>query len=360
MLYDLLYPLSGWWSVLNVLQYLTVRSGAALLTAFVMVLLAGPGVIARFKVWQHGGDTVKDILPHQSKAGTPSMGGVMVVGALLGSSFLWADLKNPYVWLVAMVVLLFFGIGLADDYMNLRRVWKRGLPGKLRLSLGALVTTLFLIGYIHVNGTPVATEVYFPFLKHWIVPLGIGGFVMFGILVVVGTANAVNLTDGLDGLVSIPAVIAAATMAILAYVAGRVDYTAYLHIPYIAGAGDVAVMCAALAGAMLGFLWFNAPPARIFLGDTGSLPVGAMLGAVAVMIKQEFALVVIGGIFVLETLSVMIQVASFKLTGKRVFKMAPLHHHFEQHGWPESTIVVRFWIMSILLALVGLAVLKLR
>lgn len=360
MLYHLLFPLAEYWSVLNLLQYLTVRSGGALLTAFTMVLLAGPAVISRFKAWQKGGDTVKDILPHQTKAGTPSMGGVLVIGALVTSSVLWANLNNPYVWLLLVVVLLFFAIGLADDYLNLKRLWKRGLPGKLRLTLGALATTVFLVGYMQVNNTPVATEVYFPFLKSWIVSLGVGGFIVFGVLVVVGTANAVNITDGLDGLVSIPVVIAAATLAILAYVTGRVDFTNYLNIPYIAGAGDIGVMCAALAGSMLGFLWYNAPPARIFLGDTGSLPVGAMLGAVAVMIKQEFALVVIGGLFVLETVSVLMQVASFKLTGKRIFRMAPLHHHFEQLGWPESTIVVRFWIISILLALVGLAMLKLR
>lgn len=360
MFYHLLYPLHEYVSWFNLFQYITVRAGGAMMTAFVLWLLLGSRFIARMRLWQKGGETVKDILPHQSKIGTPSMGGILVIALLVLSTLLWTDLTNAYVWLVLFVVVGFFVIGFTDDWLNLTRRWRRGLPGKLRLAIGGLISTLFLIGYIHINGTPVATEVYFPFLKDWIVSLGIGGFVMFGVLVIVGSANAVNLTDGLDGLVSIPAVIVAVTLAILAYVIGRVDFTDYLHIPMIRGAGEVAVMCAALAGSILGFLWFNAPPARIFLGDTGSLPIGAMLGAVAVLIKQEFALAIIGGLFVLEAVSVILQVASFKLTGKRIFRMAPIHHHFEQLGWPETTIVVRFWIMSLVLALIGLATLKLR
>jgi phospho-N-acetylmuramoyl-pentapeptide-transferase len=349
-----------WWGALNLLQYLTVRCGGAMLTAFVLWLWLGPWVIAHFRAWQKGGDTVKAILPHASKAGTPSMGGVLVVGAWVGSVALWTNVLNPYVWLLLFLVLGFAAIGFCDDWLNLTRRWRKGLPGALRLALGALVGGVFLLGYIKANGTAVATEIYFPFLKWLVVGLGVSGFVLFGLVVIVGSANAVNITDGLDGLVSIPAVLVATTLAILAYVMGRVDYTTYLHLPHIAGAGEIAVVGAALAGAMLGFLWFNAPPARIFLGDTGSLPVGAALGGMAVMIKQEFALAIIGGLFVLETLSVLLQIASFKLTGKRIFRMAPLHHHFEQKGWPESTIVVRFWIISIVLALVGLATLKLR
>lgn len=360
MFYHLLYPLHDYVSWFNLFQYITVRAGGAMMTAFLLWLLFGSRFIARMRVWQKGGDTVKDILPHQSKIGTPSMGGILVIALLVLSTLLWTDLTNAYVWLVMFVVVGFFAIGFTDDWLNLTRRWRRGLPGKLRLALGGLISTLFLIGYIHINGTPVATEVYFPFLKDWIVSLGVGGFVMFGVLVIVGSANAVNLTDGLDGLVSIPAVIVAVTLAVLAYVIGRADFTDYLHIPMIRGAGEVAVMCAALAGSILGFLWFNAPPARIFLGDTGSLPIGAMLGAVAVLIKQEFALAIIGGLFVLEAVSVILQVISFKTTGKRIFRMAPIHHHFEQLGWPETTIVVRFWIMSMVLALIGLATLKLR
>ena len=352
--------LETYWRALNVLQYLTVRIGGAMLTAFALWLWLGPRFIAYMRVWQKGGETVKSILPHQGKAGTPSMGGVLVVGATVGSTLLWANLSNGYVWLLLALVMGFFALGFADDYFTLTRRWKRGVPGRIRLLVGAALAGAFVMGYTYVNGSAVATEIYFPFLKWMVVGLGISGFILFGVLVIVGTANAVNLTDGLDGLVSIPAVIVATTMAVLAYIMGRADFTAYLHFPLIVGAGEIAVMCAALAGAMLGFLWFNAPPARIFLGDTGSLPVGAMLGGVAVMIKQEFALLIIGGLFVMETLSVLLQVASFKLTGKRIFKMAPLHHHFEQLGWPESTIVVRFWIISLVLALVGLATLKIR
>lgn len=360
MLYHLLYPLTDYVSFFNLFQYITVRAGGAVLTAFVIWLVLGPWVINRFRAWQKGGDTVKDILPHIGKAGTPTMGGVLVVASVVISTLLWCNLFNPYVWLVMFVLLGFFAIGLADDWCKLTRRWKRGVPGAVRLATGSLIATLFLLGYIHVAPADVETLVVFPFIKTLFIGLGVAGFVIFGVLVIVGSANAVNITDGLDGLVSIPAVIVATTLAILAYVVGRVDFTQYLLLPHVPGAGEVAIMCAALAGSMLGFLWFNAPPARIFLGDTGSLPVGAMLGAVAVLIKQEFALAIIGGLFVVETLSVMMQVLSFKLTGKRIFRMAPLHHHFEQMGWPESTIVVRFWIISVILALVGLATLKVR
>ncbi len=360
MIYNLLYPLHESITFFNIFQYITVRAGGALLTAFFIWLWLGPRVISEFRAWQKGGDTVKDILPHVGKAGTPTMGGVLVIGSMLVSTLLWCNVLNPYVWLAIFVTLGFFAIGLADDWCKITRRWKRGVPGSVRLATGSLVATLFTLGYIHVAPPDVGTLVVFPFLKQWIVAAGIVGIVMFAVFVIVGSANAVNITDGLDGLVSIPAVIVAVTLAILAYIVGRVDFTGYLHIPHILGVGEMTIMCAALAGAMLGFLWFNAPPARIFLGDTGSLPVGAFLGAVAVMIKQEFALAIIGGLFVMETVSVLMQVASFKLTGKRIFKMAPLHHHFEQHGWPESTIVVRFWIISVILALVGLATLKIR
>jgi phospho-N-acetylmuramoyl-pentapeptide-transferase len=359
MLYHLLYPLTPYVSAFNLFQYVTVRAGGAMLTAFLLALSLGPGMIVRFRSWQNGGNTVKEILPHAGKSGTPTMGGAMVVGTLVGSALLWANLTNPYVWLLTALVLGFAAIGFADDYLNLTRRWRKGLPGRLRLGLGALVSVLFVAGYVHIYGVQ-ATVVYLPFIKEAAMGAGVVGFAAFAAFVIVGSANAVNLTDGLDGLVSIPAVIVATTLAVLAYVVGRADYTSYLHLAHVPGASEVAVMCAALAGAMLGFLWFNAPPARIFLGDTGSLPVGAMLGAVAVLIKQEFALAIIGGLFVLETISVMLQVLSFKLTGRRIFRMAPLHHHFEQLGWPESTIVVRFWIISLILALLGLATLKLR
>ncbi|TKW60655.1 MAG: phospho-N-acetylmuramoyl-pentapeptide-transferase [Blastochloris viridis] len=360
MIPALLLPFVDYVNWFNVFQYLTVRAGAAMFTAFLLWLVFGTRLITAFRLWQKGGDTVKAILPHQGKAGTPSMGGIGVVGAMTLATLLWANLANGYVWLLLFLLVGYGAIGFMDDYLNLTRRWKKGLPGKLRLALGTFISTVFLLGYVYVNGTAVSTEIYFPFIKELVVGIGIWGFVMFGVLVMVGTANAVNLTDGLDGLVSIPVVLVATTMAILAYVMGRVDYTAYLHLPHIAGSGEISIMCAALAGATLGFLWYNAPPARIFLGDSGSLPVGAFLGGVAVMIKQEFALLIIGGLFVVETLSVMIQVAGYKLTRKRIFRMAPLHHHFEQLGWPESTIVIRFWICSVILALIGLATLKLR
>jgi len=360
MVYALLVPLVKWITFFNVFQYITVRAGGAMITSFVLWLLLGSMLIRHLRAWQKGGETVKSILPHAGKAGTPNMGGLGVVAALLVSSLIWSNLANPYVWLMLFLVLAYGAIGFMDDYLNLTRRWKKGLPGKLRLVLGALVAVVFLLGFIYINGTAVATEIYFPFIKQLVVGLGISGFVMFGVIVMVGTANAVNITDGLDGLVSIPTVIVATTMAILAYIMGRADYTTYLHLPHIGGAGEIAVMCAALAGSMLGFLWYNAPPARVFLGDTGSLPVGAMLGGAAVVIKQELALLIIGGLFVMEVMSVMLQVTSFKLTGRRIFRMAPLHHHFEQLGWPESTIVVRFWIISVILALIGLATLKLR
>jgi phospho-N-acetylmuramoyl-pentapeptide-transferase len=359
MFYNFLYPLAEHFGPLNLFQYITVRSGGALLTAFVLSLLVGPKMIVKFKNWQHGGQTIKEILPHQKKIGTPTMGGVMILGTFLASALLWADLTNVYVWLVLGVATAFGLIGFTDDFLSVTRRRKHGISGRWRLAVEFLFAVGFLLLLIAWQGTE-ATAVYFPFIKEWIVGLGLGGFLAFGAFVIVGSANAVNLTDGLDGLVSIPAVIVASTLGILAYVGGRVDFTSYLNIAYIPGAGEVAVLCTALAGAVLGFLWFNAPPARIFMGDTGSLTVGATLGAVAVLIKQEFALAIIGGLFVLETVSVMIQVASYRLTGKRFFRMAPLHHHFEQLGWPESTIVIRFWIISLILALVGLATLKLR
>ncbi|MFZ2619369.1 MAG: phospho-N-acetylmuramoyl-pentapeptide-transferase [Alphaproteobacteria bacterium] len=360
MFYNLLFPLTDYVSWFNLFQYLTIRSGGALLSSFLVCLLFGPWMIRKFKAWQTGKDTVKDILPHQSKKGTPTMGGVMIFGAFLFSGLLWADLTNPYVWMVLGMGFAFGLIGLTDDLLSVTKIRKKGMPGRLRLLLEVLFACGFLLLFIKVAGVEKATAVHFPFFKEWIVGLGIFGFLAFGSMVMVGSANAVNLTDGLDGLVSIPAVIVVGSLAVLAYISGRADYTQYLNIPHMQGMGEVAVVCAALAGAILGFLWFNAPPARIFMGDTGSLAVGGVIGATAVLIKQEFTLLIIGGIFVIETLSVMIQIASFRLTGKRVFKMAPLHHHFEQLGWPETTIVIRFWIISLLLAIAGLATLKLR
>lgn len=336
------------------------------MTAFFLSLIFGPKLIASFRVWQAQlkGGTVKQVAhsaeQRAAKAGTPSMGGVMILLTLLTSIFLWSDLTNPYVWLMLTVAITFGTIGFLDDYLNLTKQWKNGLPGRVRLSaqLAVSAAVVFLFTKIHLGDD--ATVLYFPFFKEFVLDLGIFGFIMFGAFVMAGSANAVNLTDGLDGLVSIPAVIVAAAMAVIAYLVGRTDFTQYLNIAHIPGAGEIAVVMGALVGSCLGFLWFNAPPARIFMGDTGSLTIGGLLGCVAVLLKQEIVLAIIGGLFVLETVSVIVQVVSFKLTGKRVFRMAPLHHHFEQLGWPETTIVVRFWIIALILALVGLATLKLR
>jgi len=359
MFYNVLYPLAETINVFNLFQYITVRAGGALLTAFALSLMFGPKLITHFRAWQKGGSTVKDILPHQAKAGTPTMGGVLVLFSFILSTILWTDITSPYVWLLLFVAFSFGGIGFLDDVCTLSKRWKNGVPGRIRLLTQTTCSALFVYLAVKIGG-PEATSIYMPFFKNIVFSLSLLTFILFGIFVMVGTANSVNLTDGLDGLVSIPVFIVAITFAAMAYITGRADFTQYLNIPYIPGAGEIAIVCSALAGSMLGFLWFNAPPARIFLGDTGSLPVGGILGAVAVLIKQEFALAIIGGLFVLETVSVIVQVLSVRLIGRRVFKMAPLHHHFEQHGWPESTIVVRFWIISVLLALIGLATLKLR
>lgn len=359
MLYNTLYPIAENINVFNLFQYITVRAGGALMTAFILSLLFGPKLITHFRAWQKGGSTVKEILPHQAKKGTPTMGGVLVLFSFILSTILWTDITSPYVWLLLFVAFSFGGLGFLDDVCTLSKRWKNGVPGRIRLLTQTMCSALFVYLAVKLGG-PDATSLYMPFFKNLVFSLSLITFILFGVFVMVGTANSVNLTDGLDGLVSIPAFIVAMTFAAMAYITGRADFTQYLNIPYIPGAGEIAIVCSALAGSMLGFLWFNAPPARIFLGDTGSLPVGGILGAVAVLIKQEFALAIIGGLFVLETISVIVQVVSVRLIGRRVFKMAPLHHHFEQQGWPESTIVVRFWIISVLLALIGLATLKLR
>lgn len=365
MFYNFIYLYAEQWSILNIFQYITVRAAGAFATAFILSLFIGPALIKFFSAWQRGGETVKHVAhsaeSSATKAGTPTMGGVMIVVTTVFGILLWCDLLNPYVWLLLTVFIGFAAIGLLDDYCSLTRTWRGGVPGPVRLIIQGGVSCAVIYAFMAIfEGVGSSTTVYMPFFKNAVIDLGVIGFLLFGMFVIVGSANAVNLTDGLDGLVSIPVVITASALAFLAYISGRVDFTAYLNIAYIPGAGEMAIVCSALAGAGLGFLWFNAPPARIFMGDTGALPIGALLGTVAVLIKQEFAFAVIGGLFVLETVSVIVQVVSFKLTGKRVFKMAPLHHHFEKQGWPETTIVVRFWIIAILLAFVGLATLKLR
>ncbi|MBI1364034.1 MAG: phospho-N-acetylmuramoyl-pentapeptide-transferase [Proteobacteria bacterium] len=363
MLYNLLTPLADQIQFFNLFKYITVRCGGALATALFVSLLVGPALIRHFARIQHHYKTVRDDLPArhaETKTGTPTMGGVLILGTLLLSTLLWADMTNLYVLLTLCVVAAFGLIGFVDDWLKITLKRRGGLPGRVRLGAEAVVAILALYGVSLVLGTAALYTLFIPFFKTLALPLGVWGFLAFGSLVIVGSANAVNLTDGLDGLATVPAMIAAGSFALIAYIVGRVDFSAYLLVQYVPGVGELAVFCAALVGSCLGFLWFNAPPARIFMGDTGSLAMGAALGMVAVLTKHELVLAIIGGIFVLETVSVMVQVTSFKLTGRRVFRMAPLHHHFEQKGWAESTIVIRFWIISLILALVGLASFKLR
>ena len=363
MFYNLLYPLAGQVQVFNLFQYITVRAAGALATSLILSLLLGPLMIRRFKEMQKHYKTVREDLPSrhaETKTGTPSMGGVLIFGSLATSTLLWADWRNAYVWLTLGVVTVFAAVGFMDDFLKMSRIRPKGVPGKVRLLIGALTAAGAVYVFGQVLDAPRAYDVFLPFLKGAAVPLGLWGFLIFGPLVVVGSANAVNLTDGLDGLATVPALIVAASFAMIAYIVGRADFTEYLYVHYVPGAAELTIFCAALVGSCLGFLWFNAPPAQIFMGDTGSLTLGSALGMVAVVTKNEVVLAIVGGLFVVETLSVMIQVASFKLTGRRVFRMAPLHHHFEQLGWPESTIVVRFWIISIIMALIGLATFKLR
>ena len=363
MLYNLLYPLADNIQFFNLFKYITVRAGGALATALLVSLLFGPMLIRHFSRIQHHYKTVRDDLPERhaaTKTGTPTMGGVLILGSLLFSTMLWADMTNVFVLLTLCVVAAFGLIGFVDDWLKITLKRRGGLPGRVRLGAEATVALLALWAVTHVLGGDYMYNLFIPFFKDLVVPLGFFGFLCFGTLVIVGSANAVNLTDGLDGLATVPAMMAAGSFALIAYVVGRVDFSEYLLLHYVPGTGELTVFCAALVGSCLGFLWFNAPPARIFMGDTGSLALGAALGMVAVLTKHEMVLAIIGGLFVLETVSVMVQVTSFKLTGRRVFRMAPLHHHFEQKGWAESTIVIRFWIISFVLALIGLASIKLR
>jgi phospho-N-acetylmuramoyl-pentapeptide-transferase len=332
------------------------------MTALLISFICGPAVIRWLKSKQHRGQPIRDDGPQShiiAKQGTPTMGGFLILLALGISTLLWADLKNTYVWVVLLVTLGFGAIGFADDYLKVSRHNTRGLPGKLKLLLELLIAGL--AGYVIMASSPVDISgvLTIPFFKNAIISLGYF-YIPFAILVTVGAGNAVNLTDGLDGLAIVPVMIAAASFALIAYLVGNAVFSNYLQIQYVPGSGELTVFCGALIGASLGFLWFNAPPAMVFMGDTGSLAMGGALGSVSLVARHEIVLAIIGGLFVLETVSVIVQVASFKLTGKRVFRMAPLHHHYEQKGWAEPTIVIRFWIIAVILALIGLASLKLR
>jgi len=349
-------------SVFRIFRYLTVRTGGATMTALIFVFWFGPSIINLLRLKQGKGQPIREDGPAShliTKKGTPTMGGLMILSGLMVSILLWANLANPYVWIVLGVTLGFGLVGFYDDYLKVTKQTHRGFGGRARLLVEALIAGAACYAFATLGPAQFSTSLAFPLFKTFLFDLG-WFFVAFGAFIIVGAGNAVNLTDGLDGLAIGPVMIAAASFGFIAYLAGNFVYAEYLGIHFISGTGELAVLCGAVIGAGLGFLWFNAPPASIFMGDTGSLALGGLIGAVAVATKQEIALAVIGGLFVLEAVSVIVQVVSFRLTGKRVFKMAPLHHHFEQLGWTEPQIVIRFWIISIVLALAGLSTLKLR
>ena len=347
----------------NLFSYITFRAGGALMTSLLISFLLGPWLIEALRARQGKGQPIREDGPAShliTKVGTPTMGGLLILLASIGATLLWGDLQNMFLWIVVLTTLGFGIIGFADDYLKLRGGSSAGVPGRVKLLLEGMVTLVTIYCLSSVLPEPLSTSYAIPFVKDFLLPLGLPLFMVAGLLVIVGSSNAVNLTDGLDGLAIVPAMIAAVSFGIISYLVGNVVFSDYLQIHYVPGTGELAVFCAALIGAGLGFLWFNAPPAAVFMGDTGSLALGAALGTIAVATKHELVLAIIGGLFVLEAVSVIVQVASFKLTGKRVFAMAPLHHHYEQRGWPEATIVIRFWIISVVLALIGLATLKLR
>src|SRR6201988_3775701 len=355
-------PGFGWLrTLLNVFRYIPFRTAGPVATGALFVFLFGPWIIDHLRIRQGKGQPIRADGPqsHLSKKGTPTMGGLMILSGLVVSTVLWANPLNPYVWIVLAVTLGFGFVGFYDDYLKVTKQSHSGFAGKLRLLIEGIIALAACYLLVRLGRDVSSTSLAIPFLKDVVLQLG-GFFVIFGAFVMVGADNAVNLTDGLDGLAIVPVMIAAASFGMIAYLTGNAVFSDYLQINYVAGTGELAVLCGALLGAGLGFLWFNAPPASIFMGDTGSLALGGMLGATAVAVKHEIALAVIGGLFVLEAVSVIVQVVSFKMTGKRVFRMAPLHHHFEQKGWTEPQIVIRFWIISVMLALAGLSTLKLR
>jgi phospho-N-acetylmuramoyl-pentapeptide-transferase len=359
MIYHLLYPLHTSISAFNVFRYITFRTIYASLTAFIICFLLGPWVIKRLRRLQVG-QFIRDDGPetHFKKSGTPTMGGLLIIGAVVAATLLWANLTNYYIWVALLVIVGFGAIGFADDYLMQVKKRSKGLSAKEKFLLQTVLAAVCgLLFYFHED---FSTRVTVPFLKNVQPDLG-WGYIIFTVFVIVGASNAVNLTDGLDGLAIGPLAIVAATYMVFAYVTGNIKFAEYLQLTYVPGAGEIAIFCGALVGAGLGFLWFNAYPAQMFMGDVGSLSLGSAMGAVAIITKQEILLVLVGGLFVIETLSVIFQVGFFKLThGRRIFRMAPLHHHFELKGWPEPKVIVRFWIIAIALALIALSTLKLR
>jgi phospho-N-acetylmuramoyl-pentapeptide-transferase len=346
----------------NVFRYITTRTGGAMATAALFVFLFGPWIIDHLRLRQGKGQPIREDGPKShliAKKGTPTMGGLMILSGLVVSTLLWGNLRNPYVWIVLAVTLGFGFVGFYDDYLKVTKQTHAGFSGRTRLVIEAIIAGAACYAIMSIGRPPLSSSLAFPFFKDFVLNFG-WFFVALATLIIVGAGNAVNLTDGLDGLAIVPVMIAALSFAAISYVVGNAVLSDYLQINFVAGTGELAVLCGAVVGAGIGFLWFNAPPASIFMGDTGSLALGGLLGSVAVATKHEIVLGIVGGLFVLEAVSVIVQVASFKLTGRRVFRMAPLHHHFEKMGWQEPTIVIRFWIIAMILALVGLSTLKLR
>jgi phospho-N-acetylmuramoyl-pentapeptide-transferase len=361
VLYNFLLNFVEYFSFLNVFKYITFRTGLSVFTSLFIVLIIGNPFIKYFS-------TKKILNPIRNdgpsdhiikKIGTPTMGGVIILFGLLTSVTLWGDLKNIYLIFCIYVAVTFGALGGYDDYIKIKFNNSSGISSKLKLIIQIILSIIGISALTYFSDYSEISNLYFPFFKNLIINLG-WFFIPFGVFVIVGSSNAVNLTDGLDGLATVPVMLVAACFAFISYVTGNIVFSDYLQIPYIEGTGEISIFCGAMIGSCLGFLWFNAPPAKIFMGDTGSLSLGGSLGAIGIITKHEIVLAITGGLFVLEAVSVMVQVISYKMTGKRIFKMAPIHHHFEKKGWPESTVVIRFWIISIILAMIGLATLKLR
>lgn len=362
MLYNLLEPYINKLHIANLFHYITFRSGLAILISLILCFMIGPKLIARLRTLQKFGQPIRDDGPetHKEKAGTPTMGGIMIVSSVILSTLLLADYTNPYIWIILFVLASFSLLGFLDDYAKIKRNNYKGVSGKVKLLTQLTVSFIACIMVEYYSPKMVATQLTFPFFKNLFMDLGYF-YLPFSIFVVIGSSNAVNLTDGLDGLATVPIAIVAGSFALISYLVGNSLYSDYLQIVHIQGVGEISILCCAIVGGCLGFLWFNAQPAEIFMGDTGSLGLGGTLGIIAVIVKHEIVLSIIGGIFVIETMSVIIQVYYFKATGgKRIFKMAPLHHHFEKHGWKESKVVIRFWIIAVIFALIGLSSMKLR
>ena len=361
MLFHLFTSFIDQYSFLNVFKYLTFRTGLSVMTSLVVVFIIGGPLIKIFSEKMITGPIRQDgPIDHIiKKSGTPTMGGVIIIIGILSSTLLWADLSNIYVWTLIFVSLSLGGLGLLDDTLKIKYKNSRGLKSKYKFTGQLIIGALTMFILIQFSNHEYLFDLYFPFFKNLILHMGLF-FIPFSLFVIIGASNAVNLTDGLDGLATVPVMLVAISFTLISYVVGNTIFSEYLQIQYIPDVGELSIFCGSIVGACLGFLWYNAPPAKIFMGDTGSLSLGGSLAAIAIIVKHEIVLAIIGGLFVLETVSVIIQVISFKLTGKRIFKMAPIHHHFEKKGWAESTIVIRFWIIAIILALVGLATLKLR